>query len=316
MALDFPASPTNGQVYQASNGQRWQYESSSSSWKALGIAADISLTKNTPGVYLSTTASGQSRGVAGLTSGVLRWSMSLGDATAESGSNAGSDFTVARYSDAGASLATALTIKRSDGLMTATGNFVVSKSNPTVQFNKTASGQAAGFFGYTNTLTRWGVQVGNANSESGSNAGSDFSIDAYNDAGSFLFTPISITRSTGIANFSSHPTVGSASYACRAWVNFNGTGTASIRASANVTSMTDFGTGDFEVNFTTAMSDVNYACVASGDAPVNTAHCQPAVACSSIRSTFSTSAVAVAWFVTTNSVTRADPTIASVAVFR
>ena len=48
-------------------------------------------------------------------------------------------------------------------------------------------------------------------------------------------------------------------YGCRAWVNFNGTGTVAIRASGNVTSITDNGTGDYTVNFTTAFSDTNYA---------------------------------------------------------
>jgi hypothetical protein len=48
-------------------------------------------------------------------------------------------------------------------------------------------------------------------------------------------------------------------YDCRAWVNFNGTGTVAIRASGNVSSITDNGTGDYTVNFTTAMVDANYA---------------------------------------------------------
>jgi hypothetical protein len=48
-------------------------------------------------------------------------------------------------------------------------------------------------------------------------------------------------------------------YGARAWVNFNGTGTVAIRASGNVTSITDNGTGDYTVNFTTAMADANYA---------------------------------------------------------
>jgi hypothetical protein len=47
-------------------------------------------------------------------------------------------------------------------------------------------------------------------------------------------------------------------YGCRAWVNFNGTGTVAIRASGNVSSITDNGTGDYTVNFTTAMPDANY----------------------------------------------------------
>jgi len=48
-------------------------------------------------------------------------------------------------------------------------------------------------------------------------------------------------------------------YPCRAWVNFNGTGTVAIRASGNVTSITDNGTGDYTVNFTTALPDANYS---------------------------------------------------------
>jgi len=48
-------------------------------------------------------------------------------------------------------------------------------------------------------------------------------------------------------------------YGCRAWVNFNGTGTPAIRASGNVSSITDNGTGDYTVNFTTAMTDANYS---------------------------------------------------------
>ena len=47
-------------------------------------------------------------------------------------------------------------------------------------------------------------------------------------------------------------------YACRAWVNFNGTGTVAIRASGNVSSITDNGVGDYTVNFTNAMPDANY----------------------------------------------------------
>ena len=50
-------------------------------------------------------------------------------------------------------------------------------------------------------------------------------------------------------------------YACRAWVNFNGTGTVAIRASGNVSSITDNGTGNYTVNFTTAMADTNFAAV-------------------------------------------------------
>ena len=45
---------------------------------------------------------------------------------------------------------------------------------------------------------------------------------------------------------------------CKAWVNFNGTGTVAIRAAFNVSSIQDNGTGDYTVNFTTAMPDANF----------------------------------------------------------
>ena len=64
---------------------------------------------------------------------------------------------------------------------------------------------------------------------------------------------------------------GTENYKCRAWVNFNGTGTVAIRASGNVSSITDNGTGTYTVNFTTAMEDANY-CVSynhSGQATSN-----------------------------------------------
>lgn len=52
---------------------------------------------------------------------------------------------------------------------------------------------------------------------------------------------------------------------CRAWVNFNGTGTVAIRASFNVSSITDGGVGLYTVNFTNAMPDANYAICGSGN---------------------------------------------------
>jgi len=51
-------------------------------------------------------------------------------------------------------------------------------------------------------------------------------------------------------------------FTAKAWVNFNGT-TAGIRGSGNVSSIVDNGTGNFTVNFATAMTDVNYAVASS-----------------------------------------------------
>jgi hypothetical protein len=52
-------------------------------------------------------------------------------------------------------------------------------------------------------------------------------------------------------------------FACRAWVNFNGISSASIRASGNVSSVSRNGTGDYTINFATAMPDANYSPIAS-----------------------------------------------------
>ena len=74
------------------------------------------------------------------------------------------------------------------------------------------------------------------------------------DGGSFLPGDDTIIVRNG-ANFKVDPTKN----AVQAWVNFNGTGTVAIRASYNVSSITDNGTGDYTVNFTNAITDTNYA---------------------------------------------------------
>ncbi len=73
--------------------------------------------------------------------------------------------------------------------------------------------------------------------------------------------PISGTTGSFSGDLSFNSGYGSSAvaYGCRAWVNFNGTGTVAIRASGNVTSITDNGTGNYTVNFTTSMPDVNFS---------------------------------------------------------
>lgn len=51
---------------------------------------------------------------------------------------------------------------------------------------------------------------------------------------------------------------------CYAWCNFNGSGTVAINASFNVTSLTDNGTGDYDVNLTNALPRANAACAVGG----------------------------------------------------
>ena len=74
---------------------------------------------------------------------------------------------------------------------------------------------------------------------------------------------VSPTLTTPNINSASVPTVSGTAplYMARAWVNFDGTGTPAILASGNVSSITDNGTGDYTINFTTALVDVNYSAV-------------------------------------------------------
>jgi hypothetical protein len=76
---------------------------------------------------------------------------------------------------------------------------------------------------------------------------------------------MSTLNTVNITNGTDSITVeGAVKGSAKAWVNFNGTGTVAIRASYNVSSITDNGTGSYTVNFTTAMPDVNYAVAMSG----------------------------------------------------
>jgi len=108
----------------------------------------------------------------------------------------------------------------------------------------------------------------------GAGAAATPSIAAKGDLNTGVFFPAADTlaASTGgterirmdsSGNFQFNSGYGSVAtaFGCRAWVNFNGTSTVAIRASGNVSSITDNGTGDYTVNFTTAMPDANYSIV-------------------------------------------------------
>lgn len=71
-----------------------------------------------------------------------------------------------------------------------------------------------------------------------------------------------IVRKSSLTHLASKMYEASGAFVCRAWVNFNGQGTVAIKASGNVSSITDNGVGDYTINYTTALSDANY--VASG----------------------------------------------------
>jgi len=84
---------------------------------------------------------------------------------------------------------------------TMTGSLSILAANPGIGLNKTASGGSNTLYGFTNSLQRWIVTLGDSIAESGSNAGSNFAIYNYNDAGTYLGTPLTINRVDGAAIF-------------------------------------------------------------------------------------------------------------------
>lgn len=104
-----------------------------------------------------------------------------------------------------------------------------------------------------------------------------WNIDAYGSTSTpslrFIDSIAAASRAEidGSGNFAFNSGYGSVAtaYGCRAWVNFNGTGVVAKRASGNVTSITDNGTGLYTLTFTTAMPDGNYSVCGMGRDGVN-----------------------------------------------
>lgn len=157
-------------------------------------------------------ASGVNKGFWTFTNGNPRWAV-VGNSNAETGSNAGSDFGIYPFTDAGVGGAygAAILITRSNYYMTFnTGNgsnFLfnagIFQQNcpagtwPTINQNKTSATDGNNIVGMKQGANRWSLSLGNTNNETGSNSGSDFGIYRYNDAGTYLDNPLAISRATG-----------------------------------------------------------------------------------------------------------------------
>jgi len=102
----------------------------------------------------------------------------------------------------------------------------------------------------------------------------------------------------------------------KAWVNFDGTGTVSIRADFNVSSITDNGTGDYTINYSNSFSDSNYAVTAFAKNNDNAAQ-ESFVVSANLYDVYTPSATQIKLIENTSSSTLAnDSNLACVAVFR
>lgn len=100
-------------------------------------------------------------------------------------------------------------------------------------------------------------------------------------------------------------------FACRAWVNFNGTDTVAIRASANISSVTSEGDGTYLITFTQGMPDANYVVNSVGSARDDSTALAP------VDGSFTTSSFRVrANYGGDNTVGSYSPSICCVTVFR
>jgi hypothetical protein len=180
-----------------------------------------------PGVLIN-GAVGSSRNILGQTGGQNRWAIELGTSTDETGANAGSNFALVRYSDAGAVLGNVLTFNRSTGQAAFNGTVFSFTSSATFSGPISANGGLSStnitsgllfltgapvnsamrmdgvdsatstIYSTTVGLNRWWIRLKDGTVEAGANAGSNFDIRAYADDGIAFITPLTINRATGL----------------------------------------------------------------------------------------------------------------------
>lgn len=192
-------------------------------------SANLVQTTTTANVFLGTgTGSGDTnivlRAAAGTNAAIgfyagttSRWNMRRTNAT-ESGADAGSDFALTAYTDAGAAIDSPISIARAAGGTMSlprpishtapTAMFVGSSTSANAQFGsgtgsgqssiqiRSAAGQQSRVDLYSGSSLRWGI-VKSTTAETGSDAGSPFLVNAYDDAAGFIDSPIAITRAAG-----------------------------------------------------------------------------------------------------------------------
>jgi hypothetical protein len=138
-----------------------------------------------------------------------RWWLALGNGGTETGGNAGSDFQLQRYDDTGLSLGNALTISRATGDVTFSHWITLQSVDPEIVMIDTAAAPSGCWINGSRTTQnnfRWVMGLGNGAAETGSNAGSNFELDRYSDAGAFIDSPLVIARNTGLATVIGDPT--------------------------------------------------------------------------------------------------------------
>lgn len=132
------------------------------------------------------------------------------------------------------------------------GNVGIGTSSPTGNLDIASSSNVNMYLRQTTGVCNTRIKSDSTNAAIGTSTNHQFSLLQNNTEGLTIDTSKNLQFNSGYGSVAT-------AYGCRAWVNFNGTGTVAIRASGNVSSITDNGTGDYTVNFTNAMPDANYS---------------------------------------------------------
>jgi hypothetical protein len=177
--------------------------------KGVGAGGNITSSVANAALIVSKTASGQNASVYGQINALNRWQMSLADVAAESSGNAGSNFSINRFNDAGTYIDTPFAINRASGISifsqaVAAASYTVNAlaaTDAALYLNKPASGRASTVYGQMAGSTRWGMNFGDSTAEATGSVGSNFGLARFDNTGAFIDTPFQMIRSTGQAYF-------------------------------------------------------------------------------------------------------------------
>jgi len=203
---DFPSSPANGQTYNQYtwDGEKWKLSVTGNVMQDYVLKSGdtmsgaLSIKKANPGLTLNKTSAAGTY-VAGAYNDKNRWTIELGNGSAESTGNVGSDFAINRYNDAGVNQGAPLVIERATGQVVLANNVSIKKNGPFMVLDR-QDGSNAVIAGSKSGAYRWAMEFGTAEPENGSNGGSDFVISRYANNGTQINSPFGIRRDTGQVN--------------------------------------------------------------------------------------------------------------------
>jgi hypothetical protein len=185
-------------------------------------------------------------------------------------------------------------------------------TTPTYDFSTLGEGLWSRYWDNSGTRTADIVAIGNTP------AGATQIMRFLTNTGGSPGTAVERGRFDASGNFQFNSGYGSVAtaYGCRAWVNFNGEGVVAIRSSGNVSSITDNATGNYTVNFTTAMPDANYSTTVSYSQNYGTERCVGAQINQGASGNEQAPTTSAFRFVTTGAINEYDSKYVCVAIFR